>query len=166
MQPQNRDSGPSPQCLFNLLSAYCDNISLSCSLQNNEVRLPPPDWRGAIVPAFEKTYVTQRGMHAVGRGDGRKKRKEGEMSRIYDRGWWRCNLFSLPPPPSEDFWWPNPSYTVHHSSTFASRPSKGQAGRRYITITHLLGKLHHRSAEGASRGTKDLTHSNRCFSTT
>lgn len=43
VQPQNRDSGPSPQCLFNLLSAYCDNISLSCSLQNNEVRLPPPD---------------------------------------------------------------------------------------------------------------------------
>lgn len=33
VQPRNRDSGPAPQCLFNLLSAYCDNISLSCSLQ-------------------------------------------------------------------------------------------------------------------------------------
>lgn len=38
-----RDYKAPPQPLFNPISAYCDHFSLSCSLQNNEIQLPPSD---------------------------------------------------------------------------------------------------------------------------
>lgn len=100
-----------------------------------------------------KRHVSRKGerMQSAEETEGRKGKKQRK------RGKWVEYMTEVDGdvtyflPPSEDFWWPNPSYTVHHSATFASRPSKGQAGRRYITITHLLEKQYHRSAEGASR---------------
>lgn len=129
------------------------------------------DWREMIDPALEKTRQAKGNAWSAEDTESRKGNKR-----------WKCGKWGeymtdvdgdvsyfLPPTPnpsSEDFWRPNPSSTVHHSSTFPSTPSKGQAGRGYITITHLLEKQLHRSAEDASWGTNSLSRLNRCFSTT
>lgn len=78
----------------NPISAYCNNFSLSCSLQNNEIQLSPPDWRGMIVSAFEKTYVMSRGS---GRGGRRRKeeRKQGREDEKDEEKMWRRMLMEL-----------------------------------------------------------------------
>lgn len=125
MQPQNRDSGP----CHSACSIYYQHIATTSAfhllfkvMRSDSRRLI--EGEQSSLPL--KRHMSRKGecMQSAEETEGRKGKRGKWVD--YMRGWWRCNLFS--PPLSEDFWWPNPSYTVHHSSTFASRPSKRSSG--------------------------------------